>query len=239
MLTVESLRVRYGRVTAVRDVSLHVNDGELVSLVGSNGAGKSSTLLAIAGAIAPAAGTITLDGETISGRSPEAVARAGLSFVPEGRDVFAQLTVEENLRLGATRRGKDPGIEEDIERGLERFPVLRRYFRSNAGRLSGGEQQQLVIARALLSKPRLLLLDEPSLGLAPQMVELVLTVVDELRAAGTTILLVEQLAEQAVELADRSYVLRNGEVVASGTASELASQIDLESAYLGAAGGPA
>jgi branched-chain amino acid transport system ATP-binding protein len=237
MLEVEHLWVHYGRVSAVQDVSLTVGKGQLVSVIGANGAGKSSTLLAIAGAVTTTDGSVRLDGEPISGRSPEAIARRGVSLVPEGREVFAQLTVEENLRLGATRRGRDPRVEEDLERELERFPVLRRYFRSNAGRLSGGEQQQLVIARGLLSDPRLLLLDEPSLGLAPQMVESVLDVVRSLRDAGTTILLVEQLAEQAVALADRTYVLRGGAVVASGTASDLASEIDLETMYLGAAGG--
>jgi branched-chain amino acid transport system ATP-binding protein len=234
MLAVEGLEVRYGRVAAVRGVSLRIEEGELVSLVGSNGAGKSSTLLAIAGAI-PSTGPITLDGERIDRRGPEAAARLGLSLVPEGRGVFAQLTVEENLRLGATLRRDRQAIEADLERELERFPALQRYFRSNAGRLSGGEQQQLVISRALMSRPRLLLLDEPSLGLAPVLVDRVFDVIEELRSTGSTVLLVEQLAHRAVALADRSYVMSRGEIAASGRSDELAGAVDLETAYLGKA----
>ena len=233
MLAVENLEVRYGKVAAVRGISLRVEEGELVSVVGPNGAGKSSTLLALAGAISPADGSISLDGERIDGRGPEAVARLGVSLVPEGRGVFTQLTVEDNLRLGATLRKDRQAVEEDLERELDRFPVLRRYYKSNGGKLSGGEHQQLVIARALMSRPRLLLLDEPSLGLAPMLVDKVLDTVSELRSTGVTILLVEQLAHRAVALADRSYVLSKGEVQASGRADELASAINLESAYLG------
>jgi branched-chain amino acid transport system ATP-binding protein len=234
MLHVENLEVRYSRVPAVRGVSLHVGEGELVSVVGPNGAGKSSTLLAIAGAQRPSAGTITFAGERIDGLAPEAVAARGVSLVPEGRGVFTQLTVEENLRLGTSLRKDAGSIEEDLERELGRFPVLRRYLSSNAGKLSGGEQQQLVIARALMCRPRLLLLDEPSLGLAPLLVNRVFEIIQELRASGVTILLVEQLAHRAVAAADRSYVLSHGEVAAAGRAEELAASIDLESSYLGA-----
>ena len=235
MLQVEGLEVKYGRVAAVRGVSLQVGQGELVSLVGANGAGKSSTLLAIAGAVPPAAGSISIDGARIERRGPEVAAGLGLSLVPEGRGVFTQLTVEENLRLGATLRRDRQDVEADLERELDRFPVLRRYFKSNAGKLSGGEQQQLVIARGLMSRPRLLLLDEPSLGLAPVLVDQVFAAIEGLRQSGVAVLLVEQLAHRAVALADRSYVLRRGEIVASGRGDELESAVDLETAYLGKA----
>jgi branched-chain amino acid transport system ATP-binding protein len=239
MLAVDGLELRYGRVSAVRSISLHVDQGELVSLVGPNGAGKSSTLLAIAGALAPSAGTITLDGTRIDGRGPEVVARLGLNLVPEGRGVFTQLTVEENLRLGATLRTDRRGVESDLEGLLEHFPVLQRYLSANAGKLSGGEQQQLVIARALMAKPRLLLIDEPSLGLAPLLVDRIFEIIEDLRANGATLLLVEQLAHRAVAVSDRSYVLSRGEIIASGRAEEVAQAVDLESAYLGDKGAAA
>ncbi|ADB52793.1 ABC transporter ATP-binding protein [Conexibacter woesei] len=233
MLQVEKLEVRYGRLAAVRGVSLTVGEGELVSVVGPNGAGKSTTLLAIAGALRGSSGSITFDGKRIDGSSPEAVAALGVSLVPEGRGVFTQLTVKENLLLGTPLRSGRGSVQADLERELARFPVLERCLSANAGKLSGGEQQQLVIARALMSRPRLLLLDEPSLGLAPLLVNRVFEIVAELRASGVTVLLVEQLAHRAVALADRSYVFSHGEVAATGSAEELAAAVDLESSYLG------
>jgi branched-chain amino acid transport system ATP-binding protein len=233
VLRVEGLGVRYGRIRAVRDVSLEVSPGEIVGLLGPNGAGKSSTLGAISGRLPVADGRVLLDGEQLDGRPPEEIVRRGISLVPEGRHVFATLTVAENLAIGATTRTDRARVAEDVESQLERFSVLRRYYRSNAGKLSGGEQQQLVIARALLSRPRLLLLDEPSLGLSPLLVDLVFETIEQLRAEGLTILLVEQNASRTVEVADRCYVLRGGELVAHAARGEL-SPDELGDIYLGA-----
>jgi branched-chain amino acid transport system ATP-binding protein len=221
MLTVADLSVHYGRIRAVRGVSLRVDDGEIVGLLGPNGAGKTSTLAAVAGALRPAEGTVTFDGTEVTGHSAERMVRHGVTMVPEGRRIFATLTVAENLSLGATARRDRAAVSGDVEDQLERFPVLRRYYRSPAGRLSGGEQQQLAIARALLARPRLLLLDEPSLGLAPLLVDLVFDTIARLRAEGITVLLVEQNASRAVELADRCYVLRGGGIVAEATRGQL------------------
>ena len=221
MLRVEHLSVDYGRIRAVRDVSLHVEKGEIVGLLGPNGAGKTTTLATIAGALPASAGRITLDDKPLSGVAPEQIVRRGVALVPEGRHIFATLTVAENLAIGATTRLKGASVNDDVERELERFPVLRRYYRSNAGKLSGGEQQQLAIARALLSAPRLLLLDEPSLGLSPVLVDLIFDTVEELRRSGLTVLLVEQNAARTVEIADRCYVLRSGAVVAEAARGEL------------------
>jgi branched-chain amino acid transport system ATP-binding protein len=217
----------------VRAVSLEVSTGEIVGLLGPNGAGKSSTLGAVSGRLPVAEGRVLLDGEQLDGRPPEEIVRRGISLVPEGRHVFATLTVAENLAIGATTRTDRAGVAEDVERQLERFSVLRRYYRSNAGKLSGGEQQQLAIARALLSRPRLLLLDEPSLGLSPLLVDLVFETIEQLRAEGITILLVEQNASRTVEVADRCYVLRGGELVAHARRGEL-SPDELGDIYLGA-----
>lgn len=221
MLTVADLSVHYGRIRAVRGVSLRVDEGEIVGLLGPNGAGKTSTLAAVAGALRPAGGAVTFGGEVVTGQPAERMVRRGLTMVPEGRRIFATLTVAENLSIGATARRDRAAVAADVEEQLVRFPVLRRYFRSPAGRLSGGEQQQLAIARALLARPRLLLLDEPSLGLAPQLVDLVFDTIAALRADGLTVLLVEQNASRAVELADRCYVLRGGAVVAAAGRGEL------------------
>jgi len=233
MLRVEHLSVDYGRIRAVRDVSLHVEAGEIVGLLGPNGAGKTTTLASIAGGLGISAGTITLDRLPLAGCPPEQIVRRGVALVPEGRHIFATLTVAENLAIGATTRAKRGGVDEDIERELARFPILRRYYRSNAGKLSGGEQQQLAIARALLSRPRLLLLDEPSLGLSPVLVDVIFDTIDELRTNGLTILLVEQNAARAVEVADRCYVLRTGSVVAEAQRGELHPD-ELGAIYLGA-----
>jgi branched-chain amino acid transport system ATP-binding protein len=239
MLRVEDLHVRYGRIAAVRGISLHVEEGEIVSMVGPNGAGKSTTLATICGVISPAKGTIRLDGRSLVGEAPERIVRRGVSLVPEGRRILGTLTVEENLLLGATirRRTDRAGVRRDLAETLERFPILAAYLHSPAGRLSGGEQQQLAIARALLSRPRVLLLDEPSLGLAPLLVDLVFEALGRLRDEGVTMLLIEQNAMRAVELADRSYVLRTGTIELEGTRDELLEHADFETAYLGSSEG--
>jgi branched-chain amino acid transport system ATP-binding protein len=232
MLRIDDLTVRYGSVTALHGISLTVEEGEVVALVGPNGAGKSTTLNAIMGVVRPAAGDIAFEGESVVGQVPETLVRSGLAMVPEGRRIFGSLTVAENLQLGATVRSDPAEVEADLKQVFELFPVLERYNDQQADRLSGGEQQQLAIARALLSKPRLLLLDEPSLGLAPLMIDLVFDVMERLKAEGRTILLVEQAASRAVDFADRSYVLRTGRIALSGTRDELADRADLAEAYL-------
>jgi branched-chain amino acid transport system ATP-binding protein len=204
-----------------------------VTLVGPNGAGKSTTLLAIVGMARPTSGRITFGSDSLVGESPENIVRRGISLVPEGRRIHATLTVEENLRLGATVRNDRAAVRADLDDVLNRFPILGTYLRNPAGKLSGGEQQQLAIARALLSRPRLLLLDEPSLGLAPLLVDLVFDSLERLRTEGMTILLVEQNAMRAVELADRAYVLRTGTIELEGARDELLERADFEAAYLG------
>ncbi len=233
MLTIDELRVSYGRVPALHGVSLHVGEGEVVALVGPNGAGKTTTLSAVFGLAQPAGGEITFEGRSLVGSTPEQILRRGLALVPEGRHIFGSLTVAENLLLGTTARRDRSAAAADLEQVLTRFPVLRSYYSSSAGNLSGGEQQQLAIARALLSRPRLLLLDEPSLGLAPVVIDTVFDALEELRADGVTILLVEQAAARAVEFADRAYVLRTGRVAASGTREEILAMENFETAYLG------
>jgi len=231
VLEVRDLHVRYGPIRALRGVSIDVHAGEAVGLIGPNGAGKTTLLSAIVGAARPASGTITFLGESIAGRPPEAIVRTGIALVPEGRQIFGTLSVGENLMLAA--KSPRDGEKPDLEETLELFPVLRTYFRSSAGKLSGGEQQQLAIARALLLGPRLLLLDEPSLGLAPKVVTLVFDVLERLRREGTTLLLVEQVARQTIQFADRTYVLRNGEIAMSGAKEELLAHDDVSAAYLG------
>lgn len=235
MLEVADLEVRYGPIRAVKSVSLTVADAETVALLGANGAGKSSTLLAIAGALGHASGTIALGGEDVSRLSPERLVRKGLAMVPETRDVFPDLTVEENLTLGAfTQRRHKALVAESRERMLALFPILAKRAGQAAGTLSGGEQQMLVIARAMMSRPRILLLDEPSLGLAPTIVDRIFEMIVRLREMGLTILLVEQNAGKALEVADRAYVMRLGRIAASGSASEIAGSYDLKALYLGA-----
>jgi branched-chain amino acid transport system ATP-binding protein len=233
VLEITDLQVTYGRVPALKGVSVTVAAGELVGVVGPNGAGKSTMLSAVCGLIRPAAGSITLEGRSIVGQPPERVVRLGLALVPEGRHIFNSLTVAENLSMGATTRRDRAAVRIDTEALYDRFPILGEYRNSPAGRLSGGEQQQLAIARALLSRPRLLLLDEPSLGLAPLVIDLVFDVLAELRASGVTILLVEQNAARTIEIADRCYVLRTGEVALAGTRDELQATANLEATYLG------
>jgi branched-chain amino acid transport system ATP-binding protein len=207
-LALDALRVRYGAVDAVRGLTLEVGRGEIVGLIGPNGAGKSSTLHAIMGAAPVSDGEIQLDGRSIRGRRSEDVARAGIALVPEGRRIFAELSVEENLRLGLAAR-RTPG---DVDGAFELFPMLREFRRRQAGALSGGQQQQLAIARALVADPSVLLLDEPSLGLAPRVVDVVFDVLAAIRARGLAVLLVEQRAQRTVALADRTHVLSNGEL---------------------------
>jgi branched-chain amino acid transport system ATP-binding protein len=210
-LAVEGLEVRYGAVTAVRDVSFEVAPGEIVGLIGPNGAGKSSTLHAIMGLVPARSGSVTLAGTQMRGRSPEAIAKAGVGLVPEGRRIFADFTVEENLRLGlAARRGARG--RRALSGAYELFPVLQQYRRRQAGVLSGGQQQQLAIARALVAQPDVLLLDEPSLGLAPSLVDNVFAALADIREGGFAVLLVEQRAQRTVALADRTHVLANGEL---------------------------
>jgi len=228
-LVVEGLEVRYGAVRAVRGLSLEVGRGEIVGLIGPNGAGKSSTLHAIMGAAPVTAGDVRLDGRPLLGRRSEDVARAGVALVPEGRRIFAELTVEENLRLGlAGRRTRSTGFDAVFEL----FPVIRDFRRRNAGALSGGQQQQLAIARALVAEPDVLLLDEPSLGLAPRIVDVVFDALAAIRERGLAVLLVEQRAQRTVALADRTYVLANGELRLTLGPEDAADTTKLVNAYL-------
>ena len=235
MLEIESLEVNYGAVRAVRGVSLTVRKGELVTLLGANGAGKSSTLMAVAGATRTAAGRVRLDDKDVTGAAPEEMVRRGVAAVPETRDVFPDLTVEQNLQLGAfTRRRDKAGVLRDRGELFEQFPILAERRRLPAGNLSGGEQQMLVIARALMSRPSVLLLDEPSLGLAPIVVDQIFEMIFGLKESGLTILLVEQNAAKALAVSDRAYVMRLGRVEVEGAASEIATATELKSLYLGA-----
>ena len=233
MLRIADLRVNYGRVPALHGISLEVETGEVVAMVGPNGAGKTTTLAAVFGLVEAAGGSIVFEGESLLGRTPEQILRRGLALVPEGRHIFGTLTVAENLQLGTTARRDRAAAADDLESALGRFPALRQYYDTSAATLSGGEQQQLAIARALLSRPRLLLLDEPSLGLAPVMIDVVFDALEELRNEGVTILLVEQNAARAVEFADRAYILRSGRVAHAGTRDEILRMEDFEAAYLG------
>ena len=233
MLATEDLRVTYGNISALGGVTLHIEEREIVSVIGPNGAGKSSLLNAIAGVVPPASGTIEFEGRTIAGVAPEDLVRRGISLVPEGRHIFGGLTVAENIRIGAVARRDRAAIEGDVERVLDMFPALRERLRQPAGKLSGGEQQMLAIGRALLARPRLLLIDEPSLGLAPLVVSEVYRAVDDLRADGVTILIVEQSATRALEAADRTYVLASGTIAMAGSAAELRAAEGFEDAYFG------
>ncbi|WP_416391448.1 ABC transporter ATP-binding protein [Alloalcanivorax xenomutans] len=233
MLKLDDITVHYGATVAVDKVSLEVNEGEFVTLIGSNGAGKSSTLRAISGLEPVVSGTITFEGKPITNARPQSIIEHGIAHCPEGRRVFSQLNVRENLEMGAYCRGDHAGIRDDLESMLDRFPRLRERIEQPAGTLSGGEQQMLAIARALISRPRLVMFDEPSLGLAPNFVEQVFELTAEIRAAGTTVLMVEQNAYAALELCDRSYLLETGRVVLQGTAREMRDNPDIRKAYLG------
>ena len=234
MLEIDNLSVSYGRIQAVQGLSINVAQGEFVGLVGHNGAGKTTTMMTITGVLKPAGGRILFEGQDITGLSPDEILRRGIALVPEGRRIFGRLSVGENLKIGATTRKDRKGVDEDMRKILDRFPVLQRYWNKSGAKLSGGEQQMLAIGRALLSRPRLLLLDEPTLGLAPLMVDRVFEILDELHKEGSTILLVEQNAARTIEVADRTYVLRTGgRIQFHGTAAELAEMGDFETAYIG------
>ena len=232
MLEVGGLTTKYGAISALRDASLAVGSGEVVGLIGPNGAGKTTLLGSIAGLLAPASGTVTFDGTDVTGASPEKLLRSGLALVPEHRRIFTDLTVEENLRIGgitvkAERRA------ELLDEMAERFVVLRDKWSTSAGFLSGGEAQQLAIARALMSDPRLVMMDEPSLGLAPVLVDVVFALIESLRESGRTLLVVEQNATRMLDVADRGYVMRSGEVVAEGSGAELLERDDLFDTFVG------
>ena len=233
MLEIDGLHCRYGKVSAVRDLTLEVKQGELVTLIGANGAGKTTTLKAISGLLAPAAGRIVFDGEDITGAAPRTILARGIAHCPEGRHIFPDMTVQENLDMGCYLRKEPGGIARDLERLFERFPVLAERRRQMAGTLSGGEQQMLAISRALMSRPKLILFDEPSLGLAPNLIETIFEIVSEIRAQGVTVLMVEQNAYAALELCDRCYLLESGEVTLSGSGEELLNDPHVKAAYLG------
>jgi branched-chain amino acid transport system ATP-binding protein len=233
MLKLDSVHVRYGSITALRGVSLHVDEGEIVGLIGVNGAGKSTTLMTVAGVLRPAEGAILFNGESIVGPQPEDIVRKGIALVPEERRIFPGLTVAENLKLGAAIRSDRVEVERDLEKMCSRFPVLADRLGQAAGTLSGGEQQQLAIARGLMSRPLLLMLDEPSLGLAPRLVDEIFELVVQLHETGVTILLVEQNVERALEISDRAYLLNTGLVEFEGAARELRERVDFASAYFG------
>ena len=233
MLVVEDLHVSYGAIRAIHGVTLRVNAGEIVTLIGSNGAGKTTTLKAISGLTRVARGSVKYEGRDITGLPPHAIVRLGMAHAPEGRGIFANLSVQENLAMGAFIRNDAAGIKSDTERVFTLFPRLKERIKQRAGTLSGGEQQMLAIGRALLTKPRLLLLDEPSLGLAPQVVQTIFRIIREINASGTTILLVEQNASMALQVAHQAYVLEVGSVAMEGPAKELAQSDQIRRAYLG------
>jgi branched-chain amino acid transport system ATP-binding protein len=236
VLRVRNLDAGYGSVAVLRRVSLHVKQGEVVAIVGANGAGKTTLLETIAGLVRPRAGEIALHGRSISRAPPERIVAMGCSLVPEGRQVFADMSVRENLLLGAhvqVRRGKRRQVAEDLDRVRQTFPVLATREKQLAGTLSGGEQQMLAIGRALMARPSLLMLDEPSMGLAPLVVKEIFAIVARIAAAGCTVLLVEQNARGALQIANRGYVLETGRIVLSGTAEELLANRDVQRAYLG------
>jgi branched-chain amino acid transport system ATP-binding protein len=233
LLEIEGLDVHYGGIHALKGVSFKVEEGQVVTLIGANGAGKTTTLRAISGLLKPSRGTVRFAGKTITGVAAHSIVQLGLVHAPEGRGIFANLTVEENLLIGAFLRKDPAGVARDKEHALSLFPRLKERLAQNAGTLSGGEQQMLAIARALLTKPRLLLLDEPSLGLAPQIVQLIFKIVRTIAAEGATILLVEQNAHQALQVAQIGHVLEVGQLVQSGNASDLAKDDQIRKAYLG------
>jgi len=233
MLELNGVHARYGAITALRGVSINVSQGELVALLGVNGAGKSTTLGCIAGVLRPWQGGIAFEGGSIVGKSPEQIARLGISLVPEGRDIFPSLTVEENLRLGAFTRSERTEYRRNLDEVYDLFPVLKERLQQPGGTLSGGEQQQLAIARALMSSPRLLMLDEPSLGLAPALVDQIFELIARLHQRGVTILLVEQNVDRTLEIVDRAYLMNTGLIESQGTAQQLRSRADIESIYMG------
>jgi len=233
MLQVENIEVYYGKIYALKGVSLTVNEGELVALIGSNGAGKSTTLRTISGLLRPKQGSVTYNGQRIDKIAPHQIVRLGLAHCPEGRRIFGRLSVYENLTLGAVTRTDRAEIERSREQVFDLFPRLKERASQLASTLSGGEQQMLAMGRALMSQPKLLLLDEPSLGLAPMLVTQIFNIVQSIRQRGGTILLVEQNARQALQIADRAYVMETGKIILAGSATELQTNPQVEHAYLG------
>ena len=233
MLKIEDINVFYGAIHAIKGVSLEVNQGEIVTLIGANGAGKSTILRTVSGLLKPKEGTISFEDSVISGMPAHEIVAKGISQVPEGRRIFAEMTVMENLELGAFTRKDKAGIKEDLEMVFTRFPRLKERMTQDAGTLSGGEQQMLAMGRALMSRPRLLLLDEPSMGLAPLLIKEIFNIIVDINKDGTTVLLVEQNANMALSIAHRAYVLETGRITLSGDAKELAASEDVRKAYLG------
>ena len=233
MLTLQNVNVFYGAIHALRNISITVNKGEVVTLIGANGAGKSTTLRAITGLLTPKSGRVTFEGQNITGMAAHELVARGISMSPEGRGVFANLTVLENLEMGAYLTSDTAAVRRELDRGFALFPRLKERVKQRAGTLSGGEQQMLAMARALMSRPKLLLLDEPSLGLAPLVCQTIFSTIDEIKAAGTTVLLVEQNASAALKHSDRGYVLETGEVILEGSAASISSDPRVREAYLG------
>jgi branched-chain amino acid transport system ATP-binding protein len=233
MLTLKSVQAGYGRLPVLKGISLHVRPGEVVTLIGGNGAGKTTTLRAISGLLPPRKGAIEFAGQDLTRMAPERIVTLGLALVPEGRRVFRTLSVNANLELGAYHRRDKSAVRRDLEDIRARFPILQERAHQAAGTLSGGEQQILAIGRALMARPRLLMLDEPSMGLAPRMVTQVYQILAELKAAGTTLLLVEQNARAALKVADRGYVLETGRIILDGSATDLRDDPEVQRAYLG------
>ena len=233
MLEIRNIECRYDKVRAVHGLSLEVGEGELVTLIGANGAGKTTTLKCVSGLVPASSGRVSFEGEEITNASASAILGRGIAHCPEGRRVFPYMTVEENLAMGSYLRTDRAAVQADLERQFERFPILEERRRQPAGTLSGGEQQMLAIARALMSRPKLVLFDEPSLGLAPTLVERTFDIIREIRNEGVTVLMVEQNAYAALELCDRAYVLETGTVVLQGTGPELLKNPDVREAYLG------
>jgi branched-chain amino acid transport system ATP-binding protein len=233
MLEIKDLHTYYGNIQALKGISLQVEQGEIVSLIGSNGAGKTTTLRTIQGLLRPRQGSVLFEGKPLESLSTEEIVRLGVSQSPEGRLIFPRMTVQENLEMGAFSRRDTQGIKSDIEKVLNLFPRLRERINQKGGTLSGGEQQMLAIARAMMARPRLLLLDEPSMGLAPMLVSQIFSIIRDINAQGTTVLLVEQNARMALTVSHRGYVLQTGQIVLAGTAQELQSDETVRKAYLG------
>ena len=233
MLKIDNIDVYYGAIHALKGISLEVNEGEIVTLIGANGAGKSTTLRTISGLLKPKTGSITFLGQNIAGVRAHEILKTGISQVPEGRRVFAEMTVMENLDLGAFVRKDKAGIQQDLKHVFELFPRLEERKNQSAGTLSGGEQQMLAMGRALMSRPKLLLLDEPSMGLAPLLIKEIFNIIVDINKSGTTVLLVEQNANMALSIANRAYVLETGRITLSGKAQDLAASEDVRKAYLG------
>lgn len=233
MLKIDNLELNYGVIRALKGITMEVNEGEIVTLIGANGAGKSSTLKAISGIEKIKSGSITFMEENLHRKSAQDIVKRGISHVPEGRRIFSGLTVLENLEMGAYLRKDKEGIRQDLKMVYERFPILEARSKQDAATLSGGEQQMLAMGRALMSRPKLLLLDEPSMGLAPILVREIFSIIKDIKKQGTTVLLVEQNARMALSIADRAYVMETGSIVLSGSGEELASSKDIQKAYLG------